>query len=133
MEWRLTFMPATSYRHLLHYVRASAMPVISHLVFSDILLPLPLPLHDGRGSMPVVAQAVGIAGAYNGHGPSLVASLVRMANRPLFLRAQGLGAWVWVFVPPVSAQSIVGLDLGPSITYQTYRCDGHCNIYHCIR
>ena len=109
------------------------MPVISHLFSSDILLPLPLPLHDGRGSMPVVAQAVGIAGAYSGHGLSPVASLVRMANHPLFLRSQGLGAWVWVFVPLVVAQSIVGLDLGRMITFQTYRCDGHCNIYHCVR
>ena len=88
MEWRPTFMPTTSYRHLLHYVRASAMPVISHLFSSDILSPLPLPLRDGRGSMPVVAQAVGIAGAYSGHGLSPVASLVRMANHPLFLRSQ---------------------------------------------
>ena len=92
------------------------MPVISHLVFSGILLPLPLPLRDGRGNMPVAVPAGRFAGAYSGHGPSLVASLVRMANRPLFLRSQGLGVWVWVFVPLVVAQSIVGLDLGPSIT-----------------
>ena len=54
-------------------------------------------------------------------------------ERDTFLRSQGLGVWVWVFVSLVVVQSIVGLDLGPSITSQTYRCDGHCNIYHCIR
>ena len=74
MEWHPTFMPTTSYRHFLHYVRASAMPVISHLVFSGILLPLPLPLRDGRGNMPVAVPDVGIVGAYIGHGLSLVAS-----------------------------------------------------------